>query len=162
MDGLVYEKHDYEYIFRVHSYNTYEDGFKTTVRSSSGHTILADEPEDCGGRNTGPNPIELLLASLVSCLTISLRIYSRMYGARIDKIEVFAEGSFDIRGFLGVEGFEKGLKTIAMRINIESSNHCDVVQDIIRKALDRWVVGSTIKKIGILNIETNIKCLERQ
>lgn len=76
IDRLMYEKRGYEYAFRVYSCNTYRDGLGTTIESSLGHILLADEPRDCGGENVGPNPMESLLAPLVSCFTISLCIYS--------------------------------------------------------------------------------------
>ncbi|RKR82446.1 putative redox protein [Mucilaginibacter gracilis] len=48
--------------------------YQTTIRSA-GHTIVADEPENQGGTNTGMNPYSLLLASLGSCTAITLRMY---------------------------------------------------------------------------------------
>jgi len=38
------------------------------------HHLLADEPEDHGGSDAGPNPYELLLASLGACTGMTLRI----------------------------------------------------------------------------------------
>jgi putative redox protein len=33
-----------------------------------GHEILVDQPEDAGGANAGPTPVELFVASLASCV----------------------------------------------------------------------------------------------
>lgn len=159
-DRLMYEKRGYGYVFRVCSCNTYRDGFRTTIESLSEHIPPADEPRDYGGGNAGSNSIELLLKSLVSCFTISLCVYSQKYGFRIDKVEVFAEGSFDIRGFLEMESFEKGLKNTAMYIDVEGGEHCDNVYNVVKEVLNRWIVGSTTKKTSILYIETKIGCLE--
>ena len=48
--------------------------YQTTV-TSGGHTIIADEPVDIGGADTGMSPYNLLLASLASCTVITLRMY---------------------------------------------------------------------------------------
>lgn len=56
-----------------------------TVR---GHALSADEPVDVGGGDTGPDPYELLLASLGSCTAITVQMYARNKGWRIENVTV--------------------------------------------------------------------------
>jgi len=49
--------------------------FKLTVTSDT-HQWIADEPVRVGGRNTGPDPYEQLLASIGSCTVMTLRMYA--------------------------------------------------------------------------------------
>ncbi|MDJ1467476.1 OsmC family protein [Cytophagaceae bacterium DM2B3-1] len=53
-----------------------KDHFSTTIQSGSNNQIMADEPLDVGGMNTGFSPGELLCASLAACITITLRMYA--------------------------------------------------------------------------------------
>ncbi|TFF34930.1 OsmC family protein [Mucilaginibacter psychrotolerans] len=59
-----------------------------TLVNSGGHAIIADEPLDEGGTNTGMSPYNLLLASLASCTVITLRIYINRKMWAIDEVAV--------------------------------------------------------------------------
>lgn len=50
-------------------------GFRTEITARS-HTVLADEPVDVGGSDSGPTPYEYLLAALGGCMAITLRMYA--------------------------------------------------------------------------------------
>jgi putative redox protein len=54
-------------------------GFAQEVRTAH-HRLAADEPEEAGGGDTGPNPYELLLASLGTCTSMTLRLYADRKG----------------------------------------------------------------------------------
>ncbi len=43
------------------------DGVQFVAESGSGHALVVDGPEDKGGRNSGPRPMELLLMGLGAC-----------------------------------------------------------------------------------------------
>jgi putative redox protein len=76
---------------------------RVTVR---GHELTVDEPAEDGGKDTGPTPTELLLASLASCYTLALRWAAKHRNLPLGDVQVTASGSYD------------GLKFGAIRLNV--------------------------------------------
>jgi putative redox protein len=64
------------------------------MRASAGpNAIVADEPVQSGGADSGPSPHELLLASLGTCTAITLRLYARRKGWPLEDAHVRVSGS---------------------------------------------------------------------
>jgi len=49
--------------------------FQQTIRAGR-HSLVADEPVDVGGLDSGPGPYDLLLAALGACTSMTLRLYA--------------------------------------------------------------------------------------
>jgi putative redox protein len=64
--------------------------YRQTVRVRE-HQLIADEPLDQGGDDTGPSPQELLAASLASCTAITMEMYAQRKGWDIGDVEVACE-----------------------------------------------------------------------
>ena len=52
------------------------------------HVVVADEPTENGGADSGPSPQELLAASLASCTAITMAMYARRKGWDIGEVVV--------------------------------------------------------------------------
>ena len=52
------------------------------------HQVTCDEPADLGGDDEGPNPQELLAASLAGCTAITMEMYAKRKDWDIGPIEV--------------------------------------------------------------------------
>lgn len=51
------------------------DAFRTEIKAGP-HSLLADEPKDMGGEDLGPDPYELLAASLGACTGMTVKMYA--------------------------------------------------------------------------------------
>ena len=55
------------------------DGLRSDVKLRD-HRLTIDEPESLGGTDAGPNPVELILASLGSCQEITYKAFAAARG----------------------------------------------------------------------------------
>jgi putative redox protein len=71
--------------------------FKHVV-SVRDHNVRVDEQRDAGGDDEGPNPQELLAASLASCTAVTMEMYAQRKGWDLGFVEVDCEYSPAERG----------------------------------------------------------------
>ena len=81
-----------------------------TIFQTERHTFLADEPEDLGGQNTGPTPMELLAASLAGCSSITIKMYSDRKQWPLEEAEVHVEVDYNSE-----PGVTKFIKQITLK-----------------------------------------------
>ncbi|HNP17352.1 MAG TPA: bifunctional alpha/beta hydrolase/OsmC family protein [Fulvivirga sp.] len=62
-------------------------GYTTEIMAGD-HGFLADEPESVGGANLGPTPYDLLLASLGTCTSMTLRMYADRKSFDLQEVKV--------------------------------------------------------------------------
>lgn len=106
------------------------DGFATrsAIREFS---VALDEPRELGGTDTGPNPVEMVLAALGSCQAIVYRAYASVLGLRVDSIDVEAKGYLDLRGLLGVSEVPPGFEQVTFSTRIVSPERTERVQELV-------------------------------
>ncbi len=84
--------------------------------------IASDEPAELLGRNTAPNPQELLMAALNACMTVGYVAGCALEGIELELLEIETEGKLDLRGFLGLgpkipAGYEEVRQTVRIKGN---------------------------------------------
>jgi putative redox protein len=70
---------------------------RITIRQ---HELTVDEPEDQGGEDSAPTPLELLAASLATCVAITLEMYAARKGWDIGRVQCSCEFDLPARGEL--------------------------------------------------------------
>jgi uncharacterized OsmC-like protein len=94
-------------------------------------TIDADEPFELLGRNTAPNPQELLMTALNACITVGYVAGASMKGIELEKVEIETSGRLDLRGFLGIDAaVAPGYDTIHYVVRIKGTGTPEQFQEI--------------------------------
>lgn len=131
-------------VFRASTVSVSDD-FSTdsTIRSFE---LRNDEPADLGGTDTGPNPVEAVLAALGSCQAIVYRAYANALGLKVDRVEVETRGHLDIRGFLGDATVPAGFERVTFTTRVVSSEPAEKIEALARAVEQHCPVLDILKR----------------
>jgi uncharacterized OsmC-like protein len=100
------------------------------------HKIVADEPCELLGRDSAPNPQELLMAAFNACIMVGYVAGASVNGIRLDSVEIRTSGELDLRGFLGLsEDVAPGYESIDYEVTIKGDGTPEQFEEIHRTVL---------------------------
>jgi len=115
---------------------TWEDGARAVTRARS-FTIATDEPKPLGGGDSAIDPMELLLATLGSCMQIGWVTQARLRGIELRRLEIKVRGGYDLRGYLNLDQTVRpGFGGLDYTVEVEADADPAVLA-AIRKAVER-------------------------
>lgn len=131
-----------------------KDGFHitSTIRT---HNIQIDEPEELGGTDKGPNPVEIVLAALGSCQAIVLKFYGQKLGVDVKSVETTVDGEIDLGGFFGTSKARPGFQNIKATTRIKAKGDPEKIQELLNIAQERCPVLDILRN-GV-PVEVQIK-----
>ena len=108
-------------------------GGMRAVSDADGFEIVVDEPETHGGTDTGPQPTDLLLASIASCIALSVAFVARKRGIELLGLDVTVVGTYN------------GLKFERIAASISSGTARDVLEGLLPEAERLCYVSNTLR-----------------
>jgi putative redox protein len=97
-------------------------------------TVRVDEPAHVGGTDTGPQPTDLLLASVASCFVLSLAWAASKREIQVPAISVEVTGTYD------------GPRFSSIMIDVSMPVPDDVAQRLVESAERVCYVTNTLKR----------------
>ncbi len=96
-------------------------GFRSEVKLRH-HALTVDEPAGIGGSDSGPTPVELVLAALGTCQEITYRAFATALGIPLEGVAVTVEGDIDFRGFFAIdETVRPGFGALRIKVDLQST-----------------------------------------
>src|SRR5262245_22649348 len=94
-----------EWLRGTHSQSTVEGfyGLGAEQKHRQKFTFEADHPEVFASEDHGATPVEIVLASLASCLTAGVAAVAQNRGIQLHSVSATLEGGMDIQGILGMD-----------------------------------------------------------
>jgi putative redox protein len=117
------------------------DGGMRAVTQAGNFEVVVDEPESSGGTDTGPQPTDLLLVSISSCLALALAWVARKRGVDLLGLDLTAVGRYE------------GLKFGQISVSISSASPRSVVQNLLPEAQRVCYVSNTLRQLPELTVE---------
>lgn len=122
---------------------TWQGKCRTDVKARD-FDIPVSEPEELGGDDSAPNPMEVLLAGLDGCLAVVIETVAAEWEAEVKSVEFTTEGSLDTRGFLGTAEVNPYFQHVYTRVDIDTNIPADQFDEFTATVLRRCPAATLI------------------
>jgi putative redox protein len=109
-------------------------GGMRAVTDVDGFELVVDEPDIHGGTGTGPQPTDLLLASVASCIALSVAFVARKRGVELPDLHVTVVGTY------------QGLEFERIAATISSGTPRAVLEGLVTEAERVCYVSNTLRR----------------
>ncbi|GAB3668399.1 OsmC family protein [Halopiger thermotolerans] len=117
---------------------------KSTVTARDFELVI-DEPEDMGGQDDGPNPLEYLLAGQAGCLNVTASQVAKDMDLALEGLEVEITGEFDVDAFQTERPDEHvGVRNIEVRMDIDADADEETLREFGERVEKRCPVSNNI------------------
>ena len=126
--------------------------------SSGNFNMIIDEPEEMGGSNQGPTPIQVLLMALAGCLNVTAHEVAKQEKLPLTSLSISIDGKLDACTFLGCSTENRaGFDNINVQMNAEFSIPVaqDVIDNWIKQTETRCPVTDNIKSLTKISLSVN-------
>ena len=133
---------------------SWKGGFRSEASIRDFAPIGSDEPDGLGGTDSGPNPVEQVLAALGNCLAVGYAANASAAGIELKDLSVDVEGDLNLHTFLGLSpDGNAGFDNIKVKVNIDSDAPEADIQALHEKVVGTSPVGHTLSRAVPVNIE---------
>ena len=109
--------------------------------------LTVDEPEEMGGTDEGPNPLEYLLAGQAGCLNVTATQVARDMGVTLEDLEISIEGEFDLDAFQTEQPDERtGVQNIEVTLEAETDADDETIREWGERVEKRCPVSDNISQ----------------
>ncbi len=110
-----------------------ENPTKVVVETPGGFKMTVDEPENLGGTNDGPNPVEYVLAALSGCLNVVGHMVAKEMDINLKGLSFKVSGELDAARFMGKS---EEVRAGYQEINVEIEADCDADEEVLEEWLE--------------------------
>ncbi len=130
-------------VFRVSGVAESPARFRAQTRH---FTVLVDEPEELGGTNKAPNPVEYVLIGFGGCLNVMAHLIAQELGFTIRKLEIELKGTLNPDRLFGRANDQRaGYKRIEVQLKVDTDADEATLQEWLARINDRCPVNDNLQ-----------------
>ena len=96
--------------------------------------MVIDEPEQMGGSNEGPSPVQVLLMALAGCLNVTAHEVAKQNNLGLKSLNIEINGNLDACTFMGCNDKNRaGFENIEINLNAKFESYQT------QNAIDLWL-----------------------
>lgn len=108
-------------------------------------TIAVDEPENFGGKDSAPTPVEYILAGYAGCINVVVNLIAKEMSITIKHLEINITGDINPEKLLGISNKERaGFKSLSVYLEIKSDASKDMLQKLVNQVKERCPVNDNL------------------
>lgn len=131
----------------------WQGGFRSEAKIRDFSSTKSDEPDQLGGTNTGPNPVEQVLGALGNCLAVGYAANATAAGITINDLTINVEGDLDLHTFLGLTAGNAGFGNISVKVKLDSDASPEALKALHDKVTNTSPVGHTLNRAVPVDIQ---------
>lgn len=136
-------------VFTINGKSVNPTRYEGKVRQFS---IAVDEPENFGGKDSAPSPVEYILAGYAGCLNVVVNLVAKEMGISIKNLEINISGVINPEKLLGISDKERaGFKALNVQFKIDSDASGDVIHKLIDQVKERCPVNDNLANLTPIN-----------
>lgn len=121
-----------------------ESPTRTSVETR-GFELTVDEPEEMGGTDDGPNPLEYLLVAQAGCLNVTGHQVATEMDLDIDRLAIDIEGDFNQAAFTGDVDDPTRLQDIHVTLDVDADAGEETIETWANRVEERCPVSNNVK-----------------
>ena len=112
------------------------------------HTLIIDEPEERGGTDLGPSPMEVLMASYASCTNVIMNVIAEERGYTITDVSVKVVGHLDRRAITGEEKVSTPFPDVRLSVVCKTDASEEGMESLKEELAWRCPASATLRGSG--------------
>jgi len=123
-----------------------------SIADMNGKKLIIDEPKVLGGTDLGPNPVELILAALGSCLVVLAASLAPDHQVEFSNLKIELEGDLDPDGYMEKNpDVRVGYQEIRYRVLLDSPSEQQDIQALLAHVERLCPVKDTLAGVPIIS-----------